>query len=115
MSPVQAKVRPMNRFSAAAGLVSPRTGKRLFLNPRRFRYSIAKHMAEEGASIFHIAELLDHSDTLPLPSELRARLCGLLADKGQPARAALPLRSLLDVQQMMHGASRRDIPGDPFH
>jgi hypothetical protein len=53
----------MNRFSAAAGLVSPRTDKRLFLSPRRFRYSIATHMAEEGASIFHIAELLDHSDT----------------------------------------------------
>jgi len=53
----------MNRFSASVGLVSPRTGKRLSLSPRRFRYSIATHMAEEGASVFHIAELLDHSDT----------------------------------------------------
>jgi len=33
------------------------------MNARRFRFSIASHMAEEGASLFHIAEILDHSDT----------------------------------------------------
>jgi len=33
------------------------------MNARRFRFSIATHMAEEGASLFHIAEILDHSDT----------------------------------------------------
>ena len=53
----------MKRFSIAAALISPRTGKRLLMSPRRFRFTIATHMAEEGASLFHIAEVLDHSDT----------------------------------------------------
>jgi hypothetical protein len=53
----------MRRFAEAADLVSPRTQQRLRINPRRFRFSIATHMAEEGASLFHIAEVLDHSDT----------------------------------------------------
>jgi hypothetical protein len=53
----------MRRFSEAAALISPRTGKRLAITARRFRFSIATHMAEEGASLFHIAEVLDHSDT----------------------------------------------------
>jgi len=53
----------MRRFAEAAHLVSPRTQHRLKMNARRFRFSIATHMAEEGASLFHIAEVLDHSDT----------------------------------------------------
>jgi len=53
----------MRRFSQEVNLVSPRTQSRLLINPRRFRFSIATHMAEEGASVFHIAEVLDHSDT----------------------------------------------------
>jgi hypothetical protein len=53
----------MRRFSKVAGLISPRTGKPLMITARRFRFSIATHMAEEGASLFHIAEVLDHSDT----------------------------------------------------
>jgi hypothetical protein len=53
----------MRQFSKAAGLISPRTGQLLMITARRFRFSIATHMAEEGASLFHIAEVLDHSDT----------------------------------------------------
>ncbi len=53
----------MRRFVKAANLVSPRTQRPLVINARRFRFSIATHMAEEGASLFHIAEVLDHSDT----------------------------------------------------
>jgi hypothetical protein len=53
----------MRRFAREANLVSPRTQRRLVINPRRFRFSIATHMAEEGASMFHIAEVLDHTDT----------------------------------------------------
>jgi hypothetical protein len=53
----------MRRFAEAANLISPRTQQRLRINARRFRFSIATHMAEEGASLFHIAEVLDHSDT----------------------------------------------------
>jgi len=53
----------MRRCARDTKLISPRTQRRLAINPRRFRFSIATHMAEEGASIFHIAEVLDHSDT----------------------------------------------------
>jgi integrase len=53
----------MRRFAEEANLISPRTQRRLVINPRRFRFSIATHMAEEGASMFHIVEVLDHSDT----------------------------------------------------
>lgn len=53
----------MKRFVKASNLVSPRTGRLLAMTARRFRFSIATHMAEEGASLFHIAEVLDHSDT----------------------------------------------------
>jgi hypothetical protein len=53
----------MRRFAQTADLISPRTQSRLRMNARRFRFSIATHMAEEGASLFHIAEVLDHCDT----------------------------------------------------
>lgn len=53
----------MRRFAQAADLISSRTQLRLRMNARRFRFSIATHMAEEGASLFHIAEILDHTDT----------------------------------------------------
>lgn len=52
----------MQRWAAAADIVSPRTGQLLHLNPRRFRYTLATHLAEEGASRFHIADVLDHTD-----------------------------------------------------
>ncbi len=53
----------MRRFAQTADLISPRTQLRFRMNARRFRFSIATHMAEEGAPLFHIAEVLDHSDT----------------------------------------------------
>jgi hypothetical protein len=53
----------MKRFAHTANLVSPRTGERLNLQPRRFRYSLATEAAEQGASDHHIAEILDHTDT----------------------------------------------------
>src|SRR5690606_13382331 len=34
----------------------------LHMRPRRFRYSYATHIAEAGASKYHLAELLDHTD-----------------------------------------------------
>ena len=62
-SPEAAINEAMRRFAQAADLISPRTQLRMRMNARRFRFSIATHMAEEGASLFHIAEVLDHSDT----------------------------------------------------
>jgi integrase len=52
----------MQRFVRAADVRSPRTGNLLKLHPRRCRTTLATHMAEEGASKFHIAEILDHTD-----------------------------------------------------
>src|SRR3712207_8358295 len=45
-----------------SNLVSPRTGTQLHLHPRRLRYTLATEAAEQGASDYHVAELLDHSD-----------------------------------------------------
>lgn len=55
-------VRAMRQFTEAAVLVSPRTNNLLHLSPRRFRYTLATQMAEEGAPAWLIAEILDHSD-----------------------------------------------------
>lgn len=52
----------MRQFVACAGIVSPRTGDSLQVTARRFRYTLATHLAAEGASKFHIAEVLDHTD-----------------------------------------------------
>ncbi len=62
-SPEGAVSAALRRFARGAGLVSPRTGRPIVVNPRRFRFSIGTFMAEEGASVFHIAEILDHTDT----------------------------------------------------
>lgn len=50
----------MRRFIRDANVISPRTGALLHINPRRFRYSLATYMAEEGASKLLIADVLDH-------------------------------------------------------
>jgi integrase len=52
----------MHRWVEAVNLISPRTGELLHMRPRRFRYSYATHIAEAGASKYHLAELLDHTD-----------------------------------------------------
>ncbi len=52
----------MRRFARVSGITSSHTQALLHLNPRRFRTSLATHMAAEGASKFHIAEILDHTD-----------------------------------------------------
>ena len=51
----------------AAGLkkihvMSDRTGKRVHITPRRFRYTLGSRAAREGHGAMVIAELLDHSD-----------------------------------------------------
>ncbi len=52
----------MRRFVKAAGIVSSHTQMMLSMTPRRFRTSLATHLAAQGASNFHIAEILDHTD-----------------------------------------------------
>ena len=43
-------------------VVSARTGRRLHITPRRFRYTLGTRAAREGYGSMVIAELLDHSD-----------------------------------------------------
>ncbi len=52
----------MNRWAREAELVSPRTGQSLVLGARRFRVTLATQAADQGASMEHIAALLDHED-----------------------------------------------------
>jgi hypothetical protein len=52
----------IKRFAEEANVVSPRTGRTLWLAPRRFRYTLGTEAAREGASPARIAELLDHTD-----------------------------------------------------
>lgn len=52
----------MKRFAEHAHLISHRTGRRLVLAPRRFRYTLGTEAAKDGAAPARIAELLDHSD-----------------------------------------------------
>ncbi|MGA1981113.1 MAG: tyrosine-type recombinase/integrase [Acidobacteriaceae bacterium] len=54
--------RAMQRFANECDLISTRTGARLQLSPRRFRYTIGTEMAREGASPEKIASVLDHTD-----------------------------------------------------
>jgi integrase len=52
----------MKRFATEGDLISPRTGLRLKLFSRRFRYTLGTEMAREGASPEKIAGVLDHTD-----------------------------------------------------
>lgn len=60
--PERAIFKAMQRFATAGKLISSRTGLRLQLNPRRFRYTLATEMAREGTSPEKIAGALDHTD-----------------------------------------------------
>lgn len=52
----------MKKWAFEAGLISPRTDRHLVLNARRFRVTLATQAADQGASMEHIAALLDHED-----------------------------------------------------
>ena len=53
----------INSICNSLNLYSERTGEKLKVNPRRFRYTLGTRAAEEGHGELIIAELLDHSDT----------------------------------------------------
>jgi hypothetical protein len=55
-------IKTMADWVRVAGLRSPRTGKALRLNPRRFRVTMLTNAADEGASLEHLAMLADHTD-----------------------------------------------------
>jgi len=49
--------------SRSLGVISERTGHKMCLNSRRFRYTLGTNLAREGSGVYIIAEALDHSDT----------------------------------------------------
>ncbi|QMI44675.1 tyrosine-type recombinase/integrase [Burkholderia sp. MBR-1] len=51
------------RFVDRLDLKSPRTGERLFITPRRLRYTFATTMVERGVAKRVLAAMLDHTDT----------------------------------------------------
>lgn len=107
-NPHSAIYEAMRRFVKAAGIVSPHNQAPLKMTPRRFRTSLATHMAAQGASKFHIAEILDHTDlqsagvytqtvssiadqvaaaTDPVVQPLVQRFLGKIADSVEPLAA----------------------------
>ncbi|GHO77213.1 hypothetical protein KSD_49840 [Ktedonobacter sp. SOSP1-85] len=110
-SPEWAIRNAMYRFVKAADIVSPHTHLLLKMTPRRFRTSLATHMAAQGVSNFHIAEILDHSDlqhvkvytqtvssiadqvaaaTDPIVQPLVRRFLGTIADIAETSETASP-------------------------
>jgi integrase len=53
----------MRRLEKTLNVYSERTGERLNLTTRRFRYTLGSNIAREGKGELIIAEALDHSDT----------------------------------------------------
>lgn len=86
-SPERAIRRLMQGFVKTAGLISPHTGTLLQITPRRFRMSLATQMAAQGASKFHIAEILDHTNLQNV--SVYTQTVSAIAD--QVARATDPL------------------------
>jgi integrase len=82
--PEQSIARAMRRFSNAAKLVSPRTGKRLNIHPRRFRSTLGTEMSNDGASDIQIAGALGHTDTQQVRNYRETSSCivGQLGPKG---------------------------------
>lgn len=60
--PESALTQCMQSWATTADLVSPRTGRRLRLNARRFRVTMLTNAADEGMSAEHLAILADHTD-----------------------------------------------------
>ena len=71
-------------------IISPRTGKELYITPRRLRYTYATSMVTQGASAAELADLLDHSDMQHVRiyynarSNIIERLDAALAEKLAP-------------------------------
>lgn len=122
INPEQGIAEAMSRFAKRCNLISPRTSGRLKLNPRRFRYTLATHLAEEGATDLQIAEVLDHSDLshVPIYTETTSFITGPVARATDPI--LIPLVHLFlgiivesDQSPMFVGLPNHIIPGAPPH
>jgi integrase len=80
----------LNKCIKRLNIISPRTGQRLHVTPRRLRYTYATAMVKQGASAVELAELLDHTDLQNVRvyfnarSEIVERLDAALAEKLAP-------------------------------
>ena len=53
----------LQAFVARHDIISPLSGTRMTVTPRRLRYTLATALVEEGVSRRELAKILDHSDT----------------------------------------------------
>ncbi len=121
-APQDSIFRAMHRFAEAADLLSSQTKKRLKLIPRRFRYTLATHMAEEGASNLHIAEILDHTDlqNVGVYTETTSLITEPVAQATDKLLTPLVQRFLGNIVEPAHlqafnGSPNRVIPGVTSH
>ncbi len=114
--------RALSHFARKNHLLSHRTKGPLKLNPRRFRYTLGTHLAEEGASDLHIAEMLDHSDLrhVKVYRETRSSIAEPMAQATNPSM--IPLVHLFlgiiieaDQSPLPAGLPAQIIPGAPLH
>ncbi len=122
MAPETGIAQAMRRFAKMSQMVSSRTSGPLKLNPRRFRYTLPTHLAEEGASDLQIAEVLDHSDLryVPTYTETTSFIAEPVARATDPV--FIPLIHLFlgiivesDQSQIFAGLPNQIIPGAPPH
>jgi len=113
-NPGQAIQQALRRWVRDAQLISPHTGKRLHLHARRFRYTLATHLAEEGASKFHIAEILDHTDLqhVDVYVETTAQIADQVARATDPIMEPLIQRFLGRVTETTDEYLLSDLPHD---
>ena len=102
----------MRRWVKTAQLTSPRTGALLHLHARRFRYTLATHLAEAGASRFHIAEILDHTDlqNVDVYVETTARIADQVAQATDRVLEPLVQRFLGKVVETLGEPAFPDLP-----
>jgi hypothetical protein len=111
----------LRRFVCEANIVSPRTGELLNLSARRLRYTLGTEAAEQGASDYHVAELLDHSDISHV--KVYRKTEPTIADRMErtldPALAPLVKRfqgQVVDSAEYPFGKiPAAPIPGSAFH
>jgi integrase len=111
-TPERAVYQALRRWVRDARLISPHTGEPLHLHARRFRYTLATHLADEGASRFHIAEILDHSDLqhVEVYIETSARIADHVARATDPVMAPLVQRFLGRIVDSVDEGIFPDLP-----
>jgi hypothetical protein len=100
----------MHRFVKVADIVSPYTNRLLSMTPRRFRTSLATYMAAQGASNFHIAEILDHTDlrNVEVYTQTVSSIADSVAAATDPIVQPLVRRFLGEIADSLEAASNQE-------